>query len=69
MLFHSLQKKKYHGKLLDTPRNSDDRCEQCGGICCTSFTAIDISWDEYIRLEKLGAKRLQQYNPGKSDCK
>ncbi len=59
MLFPSLKKKKYHGILLDTPRNSDARCQQCGGICCNSFTAIDISWDEYQRLEELGAKRLQ----------
>ncbi len=59
MFFPSRQKKKYRGILLDTPRNNDGRCEQCGGVCCSSFTAIDISWDEYIRLEKLGAKRLQ----------
>jgi len=59
MLFPSRKKKKYRGILLEAPRDSDVRCQQCGGICCNSFTAIDISWDEYQRLEELGARRLQ----------
>ncbi len=59
MLFPSLKKKKYHGILLDVPLDNDDRCQRCGGACCSSFTAIDISWEEYQRLEELGAKRLQ----------
>jgi len=59
MLFPSFQKKKYHGILLDVPRDGEDICQQCGGVCCSSFPAIDISWDEYRRLEELGAKRLQ----------
>ena len=59
MLFPSLKKKKYHGILLDAPLDSDDRCRQCGGTCCSSFKAIDISWGEYQRLKELGAKRLQ----------
>ena len=59
MLFPPLRKKKYHGILLDAPMDCDDRCKNCGGVCCSSFTAIEISWDEYKRLQGLGAKRLQ----------
>jgi len=59
MIFPALQKKKYHGVLLDSPTDASDRCNECGGLCCKSFPAIDISWDEYRRLEELGAKRLQ----------
>jgi len=53
------KEKKYRGILLDVPLNSDDRCQRCSGTCCSSFTDIDISWEEYQRLEELGAKRLQ----------
>ncbi len=59
MLIPSFQIKKYHGELLDSPKDSDDRCYECGGLCCKSFPAIDISWKEYERLEELGAKQLQ----------
>ncbi|MBV5340858.1 MAG: YkgJ family cysteine cluster protein [Deltaproteobacteria bacterium] len=59
MLFPPLRKKKFHGILLDAPRDGDDRCRSCGGICCSSFTAVEISWDEYERLQGLGARRLQ----------
>lgn len=67
MLFPHLQIKRYHGILLDTPLDGDDRCQQCGGVCCSSFTAINISWEEYERLEKMGARRLQLslYGPHK----
>src|SRR5690349_4887572 len=59
MLFPSLRKKRYHGILLDAPRDGDDRCLKCGGACCSSFAAVEISWDEYERLQELGARRLQ----------
>ena len=67
MLFPSLRIKRYHGILLDAPIDGDDRCQRCGGVCCSSFAAVDISWDEYERLEELGAKRLQLalYGPHK----
>lgn len=59
MLFPFLRKKRYHGMLLDAPRDCDDRCCDCGGVCCRSFAAVEISWDEYERLKRLGATRLQ----------
>ena len=58
MLFPLLRKKKFHGILLDAPRDGDDRCQNCGGVCCSSFTAVEISGDEYKRLQGLGASRL-----------
>ena len=59
MIFPPLRKKKFHGILLDAPLDNNDRCQNCGGICCSSFAAIELNWDEYERLRKLGAKRLQ----------
>ena len=59
MLFPPLRKKRYHGILLDAPRDGDARCQECGGICCSSFAGIEISWDEYEQLQRLGARRLQ----------
>lgn len=67
MLFPLLRKKRYHGMLLDAPRDGDDRCRECGGACCRSFADVEISWEEYERLQALGAKRLQLslYGPHK----
>lgn len=67
MLFPLLRKKKYHGILLDAPRDDDDRCRECGGACCSSFAAVEVSWADYERLHELGAKRLQLslYGPHK----
>lgn len=67
MLFPLLRKKRYHGILLDAPRDGDDRCRECGGACCSSFAAVEVSWTEYERLHELGAKRLQLslYGPHK----
>lgn len=67
MLFNPLRRKRYHGILLDAPRDGDHRCEECGGVCCRSFAAVEVSWDEYRRLQALGAKRLQLsiYGPHK----
>lgn len=55
----TVHKKQYHGILLDTPCDGNDRCQECGGVCCNSFANIEISWEEYERLQELGAKRLQ----------
>jgi len=59
MLFPSFRKKRYHGILLDAPLDNNERCQECGGLCCSSFAAITITWEEYERLHKLGAQRLQ----------
>lgn len=69
MLFPHLRKKRYHGILLDAPRDGDNRCRECGGACCSSFAAVEVSWGEYERLQTLGARRLQLslYGPHKLD--
>jgi Fe-S-cluster containining protein len=59
MLFPPFRKKRYHGILLDSPQDGNERCRECGGICCSSFTAVELSWEEYGRLQSLGARRLQ----------
>jgi Fe-S-cluster containining protein len=59
MLFPMLRRKKLRGILLDSPRDGDERCRVCGGVCCCSFAAVEITWEEYERLHALGASRLQ----------
>jgi Fe-S-cluster containining protein len=59
MIFPVLQKKKLHGMLLDNPSEGTDRCQECGGVCCSSFAAVEINWEEYERLRAAGACRLQ----------
>lgn len=59
MLFPVLHGKKLHGILLDMPQDGDERCQACGGVCCSSFAAVEITWEEYERLRSLGASRLQ----------
>ena len=59
MPFPILHRKKLHGILLDAPQDGTDRCRECGGICCSSFASVQISWDEYQRLKALGSTRLQ----------
>jgi Fe-S-cluster containining protein len=50
---------KLRGVLLDQPHNGDDRCQECGGACCRSFSDVALTWSEYRRLQELGATSLQ----------
>ena len=50
---------KLRGLLLDQPQDGDERCQECGGACCRSFSDVELTWDEYERLHDLGARRLQ----------
>jgi Fe-S-cluster containining protein len=50
---------KLRGVLLDQPQNGDERCQTCGGACCRSFSDVALTWDEYKRLQNIGATRLQ----------
>jgi len=59
MSFPIKRRKRLHGVLLDAPQDNDERCRECGGACCSSFAAIEISWEEYERLQSLGACRLK----------
>lgn len=58
MPFPYRQKTKRHGLLLDQPEEGSDRCKTCGGVCCSSFVSVEITWEEYERLRELGARRL-----------
>jgi Fe-S-cluster containining protein len=58
MPFPHHRKTKLHGVLLDHTLDGNDRCFQCGGACCSSFAAVEITWEEYERLRALGACRL-----------
>lgn len=59
MLFIKRSGEKRHGRLLAHPQDGDERCSRCGGECCRSFTDVELSWEEFERLQKLGASRLQ----------
>lgn len=56
-IFHR-SRTKLHGILGDTHRDGNERCRECGGVCCRSFTDVALTWDEYQRLQRLGATRL-----------
>lgn len=59
MPFTSHARKKLRGVLLELPHDDDKRCQECGGACCRSFSDVALTWDEYKRLQNLGATRLQ----------
>lgn len=50
---------KLRGVLLDQPLDGNERCQECGGACCRSFSDVALTWSEYKRLLELGAVRLQ----------
>ena len=52
-------KRVKQGRLLATPLDDPVRCRECDGVCCRAFVAIELSWDEYLRLEALGATQLE----------
>ena len=53
------QKRKLHGMLMERPTEGDERCMSCHGDCCRSFTDVELTWEEFQRLQNLGATRLQ----------
>lgn len=58
MLFSGVHKEKLHGLLLDHPLDAPSCCSECAALCCRSFPNVDLTWQEYLRLEELGAMRL-----------
>ena len=58
MLFADRSRTKKHGILLESPADDMERCKECDGVCCRSFPAVDISWEEFKQLKALGAMRL-----------
>ena len=59
MLFTRNSKEKRRGILLDYSQDGNDRCFSCGGECCRSFSDVELTWEEFEHLKKLGARRLQ----------
>lgn len=57
-LFSGRTKTKKHGMLLDAPVDDATRCRTCDGLCCRSFTDVELTWEEYQTLLGLGASRL-----------
>lgn len=58
MLFAGRAREKRHGILLDHPLDDPQRCHNCDGACCRAFPSVVLTWEEYLLLESLGAKRL-----------
>lgn len=52
-------KKVLTGRLLDHPQDGAGRCAECDASCCRGFPSVELTADEYARLENLGAKRLE----------
>lgn len=59
MLFANRSREKRHGLLLDHPLDDPQRCRQCDGACCRAFPSVVLTWEEYLALEALGARRLE----------
>ena len=57
MLWHRSSERR-RGVLLDGTLDSSPRCLACDGVCCRSFPSIVLAAEEYLRLRRLGARRL-----------
>lgn len=51
-------KEKRHGVLMEHSLDDPACCSDCAALCCRSFPNVDLSWEEFRRLEALGATRL-----------
>lgn len=58
MSWHIRKQTRLHGVLLDQPLDDDPRCAGCDAACCRGFPSVKLTWEEYERLEELGATRL-----------
>lgn len=67
MLFFRGGRKKRRGVLLEHPLDDPLSCKSCDAACCRSFIDVNLTWEEFQRLEALGAARLQLslYGPHK----
>jgi len=50
---------KRRGLLLEAPLDDNARCRNCAAACCRGFPSVELSADEYQRLQRLGAIRLE----------
>lgn len=47
------------GLLLDQPLDDGEHCRECAADCCRGFPSVELSAEEYARLQRLGALRLE----------
>ncbi len=52
-------RKKLHGILLDHPEDGAERCATCDASCCRGFPSVELTEQEYDKLQQLGAVRLE----------
>jgi Fe-S-cluster containining protein len=50
---------KHRASVRERAVDDHPRCRGCDGACCRSFAAVELTGAEYLRLEALGASRLQ----------
>ena len=58
-LWPHAQRDRRHGLLLDRPVDDPPDCRACDGACCRAFPSVALSWNEYLQLQALGARRLE----------
>ena len=58
MALFRVKRGKRHGILRDSPLDGGERCRDCSADCCQGFPSVELSAEEYDRLESLGARRL-----------
>ncbi len=51
-------RRKLHGVLLENGQDSPERCTSCDASCCRGFPSVELTAEEFGRLEQLGAQRL-----------
>ena len=47
-----------HGIMREAPIE-DGRCASCDGACCRGFASVELTPEEYLTLQRLGAQRLE----------
>jgi Fe-S-cluster containining protein len=58
MLWFNRAAQKRHGILMPQPVGDSPQCNSCDGACCRSFTSVALTWEEFERLQSLGARGL-----------
>jgi len=65
MILFSTKREKRRGLLLDEGVDGGDRCRECDAACCRGFPTVELTPDEYVTLERLGAVRLEYLLSGR----
>ena len=65
MTLFGRKREKRHGLLLAEGVDGGDRCRECDAACCRGFPSVELTPQEYVSLEHLGAARLQYLLSGR----